>query len=287
MKSFLLSVCLLATSASLSAQTTITEWNFNSFTGGSAAAVTPSTGNGSVALVGGTTTPATTASGTGSSDTSSTNIAFQTSTYAAAGTENKQRGVEFTVSTLGYKDIVFKFDQRLSNSTANTWVVQYAVNGSGFTDAQTFTFTPAATGTGDTWYLNRSVNFSTIPNVINQNEVKFRVVAAFDPTTGDYLAARSTSTYSTTGTSRFDMVNVSGTPLALGTQENTAAKTILVFPNPASNEIRATKSLHGTILTSEGRVVGQINGVSADISNLNSGVYTISSKEGTYRFIKK
>jgi hypothetical protein len=87
------------------------------------------------------------------------------------------------------------FDQRLSNTANNTYVAQYTTNGTDWIDAQTFTFTPAATGTGDTWYKNRTVDLTSIPALDNNANAAFRVVSAFDPTSGNYLAATSTSTY--------------------------------------------------------------------------------------------
>ncbi|MFN3628722.1 MAG: ExeM/NucH family extracellular endonuclease, partial [Casimicrobiaceae bacterium] len=127
------------------------------------------------------------------------------------GTENKTRGVEFAVSTAGYSGIRFRFDIRHSNTAANTIVVQYATSGctSAFIDAQTFTFTPAPTGTGDKWY-SREVDLTAVTALNDNPNACFRVVSAFDPIAGEYRASRSTSTYGPGGTMRYDNVRVSG-----------------------------------------------------------------------------
>jgi len=154
----------------------------------------------------------------GSSDpvtTSPPNYGWNTTNYPSQGANPKTAGAQFRVSTLGYDNIQFVFDQRLSNTAANTWVVQYTVDITAtnpvWVDAQTFTFEPQATGTGDTWYNQRTVNLSGVTALNNNPNAAFRVVSAFDPTTGEYRAARSTSTYGSSGTSRFDMVTVLGT----------------------------------------------------------------------------
>lgn len=193
----------------------ITQWNFNS--GADAATATgtlsPVIGAGTIGTTGGVTTPGF-SSGAGSSDPEATdNSGFQTTTYPASGTANKTAGIEFSVSTVGYQDIVVSFDQRHSNTSANTIRLQYSTDGVSFVDATQFTFTPAATGTGDTWYNARTGDLSAIAGLDNNANAKFRIVTEFDPGTGNYLAARSTSSYGTASTLRFDMVTVNGSAI--------------------------------------------------------------------------
>ena len=200
----LAALALAVAPAWAAAQTTIAAWTFEP-TPGSTTSPPPSTGAGTASLVGGTT--ATYAAGF-----SSTN-GWNTTNYPASGSANKTAGAQFAVSTAGYYAISFSFDIRHSNTAANTIVVQYSTAGcsGSFVDATTFTFTPAATGTGDTWYA-RTVDLSTVPAVNDIPNLCLRVVSAFDPDTGNYRAARSTSTYATTGTLRFDNVLIRGTP---------------------------------------------------------------------------
>jgi len=176
----------------------ITSWTFEASAGTSS----PAVGTGSVSLVGGTTS--TFATGFAGSGT----FAFNTSTYAAQNTGDRTRGVQFTASTASYENIVVDFNLRHSNTAANTIVVQASSNGTVWNDVQVFSFTPAASGTGDTWY-SRSVALDASSS--NAASFGFRVVAAFAPGTGGYLASRSTSAYGTTGTMRYDDVVISGT----------------------------------------------------------------------------
>jgi hypothetical protein len=175
----------------------ITQWTFNSlpFDGlSSTGTTTPETGVGTLLTVGGVTNPSFNA-GDGSSDPAAAldDSGYQTSNYPALGVGNKTGGIEFAVSTLGFTGIQVSFDNRHSNTSANTLRLQYSVDGSTFTDSLQYTFVPAATGTGDTWYNTRSADLSGILGLNNNANAKFRVVTEFDPGTGNYLASRSTS----------------------------------------------------------------------------------------------
>jgi len=173
----------------------VTQWTFESQT------TAPSTGSGSASLVGGTS--ATFATGFAGSGT----FAWNTTNYAAQGTGDRTRGAQFLASTAGYENITLTWNERHSNTSANTVAVQVTTDGTNWTEVQVFTFTPAATGTGDTWY-QRSVSLSAA--VADSAGFGFRVLAAFDPTAGQYLASRSTSSYGTASTIRFDDVTISG-----------------------------------------------------------------------------
>ena len=173
----------------------VTQWNFEAQT------LNASTGTGTASLVGGVTS--TFATGFGGSTS-----ALNTTGYAAQNTGDRTRGVQFSSSTSGYDSIVIAWNERHSNTAANTVAVFATADGTNWTEVQVFTFTPAASGTGDTWY-QRSVTLGAA--YANAANFGFRVLAAFDPTAGTYLASRSTSTYATTGTLRFDDVTINGT----------------------------------------------------------------------------
>lgn len=245
----------LLTANLLSGQTVITRWNFNGASAdevpGGATSPLPETGNGVASLAGGTT--ATFASGVasgGSSDpvsTSPPNYGWNSTTYPAQGTSPKTAGVAFAVSTVGYDNIIFKFDQRLSNTAANTWVAQYTTNITAtspvWVDAQTFTFEPQATGTGDVWYNERTVNLASVTALNNNANAAFRIVSAYDPTAGQYLAARSTSSYGPAGTSRFDMVTVLGNP-STSLVEN-ALRNAKIYYNGREVMVQLPRALNG------------------------------------------
>jgi len=180
----------------------ITQWNFNNITPGTIGTATPSTGSGSVSLFGGVTTPTTGSSGAGSTDTATTNLALQTTTYAAQGAA--ARGVEFSVSTAGFTGITVSWDQRHSNTSARGVEFFYSTDGTNFSSLATFTAT-----SGDTWFNNRSVDLSSISAVDNNSTFSFRILQR--ATNGvNYEASSSTGTYASTGTVRFDMVTING-----------------------------------------------------------------------------
>ena len=197
-------------------QSIITHWDFNSSVNDattSTGIITPSVGTGTLTPIGGITQSF--ATGNPSDLNTTDNSGCQTTGYPTSVTNPKTAGVQFDVSTVGFNKIVLEFYQRLSNSAANTWVLQYTTDNTGvstgstvvWTDAAVYTFVPAATGTGDTWYF-RSFDFSAITALSNNPNAGFRIVSDFDPTSGDYRAANSNNTYTTSGTSRFDLVTL-------------------------------------------------------------------------------
>ncbi|RYD98280.1 MAG: T9SS type A sorting domain-containing protein [Sphingobacteriales bacterium] len=195
------------------AQTTITQWNFNSLppdAATSTGSMLPATGTGTVAAVGGTATSF--ASGTsngGSSDPATTdNTGLGVTTFPAQGTANKTAGIAFLTATTGYQNIRITFDQRHSNTGPANVQLQYTLDASVSTpvwvDADT-----ASAMSGDTWN-SRSFNLSSVAGLNNNANAGFRVVAAFTPSGTGYAASTGTSTYSANGTWRFDMLTVKG-----------------------------------------------------------------------------
>ncbi len=228
-KIWILSCCLLGLNAS--AQSIVASWNFNSTVNDANVAtgvLTPASGTGTVTGIGGIVQ--TYATGYLTDPNLSDNSGMQTTTYPAAGTNPKTAGVQFDVNTAGFNRLILEFYQRLSNTSANTWTLQYTLDKTGvstggtvaWTDATTWTFVPAATGTGDTWYF-RTYDFSLITGLNNNANSGFRVVSNFDPTTGNYLASKLGSTYSTAGTSRFDLITIKE---AIGTASIAAASNV-------------------------------------------------------------
>ncbi len=197
MKGIIMTVAAMAVAGSASAAV-VTQWNFEAQT------LSASTGTGTASLVGGTTS--TFATGFGGSGT----FALNTSTYAAQGTEDRTRGVQFSGSTAGYESITLDWKERHSNTSANTVAVFATSDGTNWVEIQVFSFTPAASGTGDTWYA-RSVTLGS--EYANSANFGFRVLAAFAPGTSGYLASRSTSAYGTSSTLRFDDVTINGTAI--------------------------------------------------------------------------
>jgi hypothetical protein len=121
----LTAVCALALSAPVRAQV-FAQWDFNSNPGDAATGtgiLTPSIGAGSLTLVGGTTsTFASGAANGGSTDPNTTDDSgLNVTTFAAQGAENKARGVQFNVSTVGVQDISVSWDNATAIPRLSTW----------------------------------------------------------------------------------------------------------------------------------------------------------------------
>jgi hypothetical protein len=206
-------ILVLALSLAIQANAAnVTQWNFNSLPADTSTATgttTPNIGTGTITLLNGVTNTGFN-SGVGSSDTSlaANNSGYQTTTYAAQGTQNKLRGVQYNVSTLGFENIIINYDLRHSNTSSRYEQFQYSLDGSNFVDFSLFDG-----NAGDTWFNNRTVDLSAISGADNNTSFAFRVVAAFAPSTSTYVASSPTATYGTASTWRFDNVTVMGAPI--------------------------------------------------------------------------
>lgn len=195
----------------------ITQWNFNSAppdgTSNTGTNV-PSTGNGTISVIGGVIQNVSAtqeySTGNNSSDPATTDdSAYHTRAYPLQGEGNKTAGIEVRVSTAGYEGISVTWDQQ-NSATANKWLrFQYSLDGSTFVDYVVLQMDVQGA------YVNgRSVNLSPITGVNHNPNFAFRLVAEFESTaTGSGAPAyvqTGTTSYSTNGTMRFDMMTVSG-----------------------------------------------------------------------------
>lgn len=167
----------------------------------------------SLALVGGTT--ATFATGSPLDSSASPNRGYNTTNYPAQGTGNLTAGIVFNTPTTGYMNVTVQFDVRWSNTSSRLLRFQYTTDGSTWIDGPQL----VAPG-GDSWWSGQSIsnpngNFrfhvSFIGNtaVDNNANFAFRVLAEQNQN-GQYEAARPGSNYGTTGTVRYDLVEVRG-----------------------------------------------------------------------------
>lgn len=212
---------LLALTAQLTfAQTTITQWNFNSVVPDASTATgttQPSAGTGTLAVTGGLTASfASGTAGNGSSDPApaADNSGYGLTGWPAQGTGNKTAGITFSASTSGYQNIQVSFDLRHSNTGPAHIQLQYCPDVTAGAPVWTDFNTAAATG-GDTWF-QRSFDLSSVTALNNNPHAGFRVVAAFAPATTAYAPANPASNYSTGGTWRFDMVTIKGSSMTPG-----------------------------------------------------------------------
>lgn len=188
---------------------TVARWDFNSAAPDDAVStgsLLPTVGLGlAVALPGST---ATFASGSGSSDaTGSDNSAWNLSTFAPQGQDDRARGFEFQVSTLGFDRITVSFDMRHTATAARHEIFQYALDGVNFIDHSLLMPTASST-----WEA-RQIDLSGIAGISNNPLLALRLVAGFEPGTQAYQATGSASNYSTLGTWRTDSFSVVGSPV--------------------------------------------------------------------------
>jgi len=229
----------------------IAQWNFNN-TNVSLTSPPPSIGTGTAALVGGTTSAWFSGSST---DANSPNNAWNTMNYPAQGTGNKSAGAQFNVSTLGYENIVVRWDQRVSNTGSKYARLQYSTNGTSFVDFPTATVISVATV-----FEPKTNSLTGFAAVNNNSSFAFRIVAEFESTAANtantnYVGAGGS--YGTGGTIRFDMLTVSGTPIS-----STPAAAILSAPGLNGQQFGFTVT--GTAGASYAVLAA---------TNLNSGVW--------------
>lgn len=176
----------------------ITQWNFN------ASNLLPSIGSGTAALLAGNTS--TFASGTSNGGSTDGGTAWNVTSFAAQGTANLSRGVQFSFDATGYDTLSFSFDLRHSNTSARDEVVRVSVdNGQSFSTVASF-----IGNAGDTWFNGRSVDLSALPGAANNSNLIVQVVAGFGAGGNAYLPSNSGSSYASGGTWRFDAVTLSG-----------------------------------------------------------------------------
>ncbi len=207
----------------------ISQWNFNSLPADnnfSTGTTTPSLGVGTATLVG---TTGSYASGSGSTDPiTSDDAGWKITNFAAqttnANEHNLTHGVQFAVSTRGYKDISISWDQRHDSGSSRYVQFQYSVDG-GATYVDDGIFEGVGSGT---WFNSRSIDLSSIADVNFNDEFVFRIMAAWKPGSQDYMAsfvtddgaasdAEKFAAYDPTQSWRFDMVTVQGTVPEPGT----------------------------------------------------------------------
>ena len=243
----LFSFLLMLLCQQAAAQSTFTEWNFNSNppdVSNSTGSTLPSVGTGTFTLIGGLTQAFSSGSANGgSSDPALTdNTGLQTSAFAAQGTNNKTCGIQFRVSTVGYQQIVLNYDLRHSNTSSRFEQVQYTTDITApvpvWVDATMFDG-----NVGDTWFKNRTIDLSSVTALNNNPNAAFRVVSTFEPSTTAYAPTNISSSYAASGTWRFDMVEVKGQttgnditpPIAQSYYFKDATHSVIVLSEAVSN----------------------------------------------------
>ena len=196
----------------------VAQWNFNSIPPDSlptTGTTNPAVGGGTATLIGGVTGGFSNGS-TNDPASSTDDSGWQTSGYPAKETGNKTAGVQFNVSTIGYSNIVVRWDHRVTSTASKYYRLQYSTNGSSFLDYGTPVIMQAGLSTPSSYYEAQTNSLGTIHSVNNNPSFAFRIVSEFEQSaigsgTNDYVTV-SNSTYSPlNGNVRFDYVTIFGT----------------------------------------------------------------------------
>ncbi|MBA4146667.1 MAG: hypothetical protein H0X66_01030 [Verrucomicrobia bacterium] len=121
---------------------------------------------------------------------------------SGARQENKTRGLEFQVSTLGFKNVVLIWDQHNSATASKYWRVQYSTDGINFADYNVIT------SISSRWFTE-AIDFSNVPGVDDNPNFKVRLISEFESTAtgaGADAYVGVGADYGTGGTLRLDMV---------------------------------------------------------------------------------
>jgi hypothetical protein len=213
----------------------------------------PSVGGGTASLIGGVMpgTPNEFSTGSTNDPASSTDDSgWQTTDYPAKETGNKTAGVQFNVSTVGYSNIVVRWDQRVTSTASKYYRLQYSTNGNTFLDCGTPVAMQAAPST-QSYYEAQTNSLGSIGAVNNNPNFAFRIVSEFEQSaigsgTNDYVTV-SNSNYSASANVRFDYVTVFGTLIPGG---NTPPY-ISSISNQTIRVMQSTGPLSFTVLDAE------------------------------------
>src|SRR5438034_2828734 len=192
----LLLTVALATSLTLARSATIVQWNFNSPTpdgSPSTGVITPSVGTGTASLVGGTSA-AFSAGSTNDPAPASDDSGWNTSDYPPQGTSNKTAGVQFDASTLGYSNIVVRWDHRVTSSASKYFRLQYSLDGSSFADYPVPVTAFVASST-QSYYEAQTNSLAAIAGANDNANFAVRIVSEFESS----AAGAGTNGYVTLG----------------------------------------------------------------------------------------
>lgn len=196
----------------------IAQWNFNDAQANGGGTLTPNIGAGTATAIGGvTSTFGSAANNGGSSDPAAASMddAWVTSSYASQGTGSGTRGVQFNVSTAGYRNLTIDFDQRMSDTASMWWRFEYSIDGVNFTDVGMaggglYSLTGSGWLNSITAVLKPAGQKPEVPGTADNRLFAFRMTAVFAPFTQTYLPASPSANYNPIGNARWDMVTING-----------------------------------------------------------------------------
>ena len=255
------------------AQTTLTQWNFDS------SSTVPSTGSGTLSIIGGTV-----ASGTAfPAGNPGTGKSYSITTFPAQNTASGTAGYKFAVNTTGYNGITVTLD--ISGTTPSSkWIqYQYTIDGTNWLVLNN--------NSGDltTAFALKSLS---LPATCNNNpNFGFRVVSLFRQANNDrYDSIQTGNNYAPTGAWQIDNVTFSYNVLSM--KENSIAG-LKIYPNPVKNNLYVTsdnfeeKSVE--IYNVLGKIVlsTKVTNTPINVSKLSNGVYIVKVTENNKTATRK
>jgi hypothetical protein len=211
-------MAMLCTFVSISVHCAIvTQWNFNSNPSDdstSSGTNVPSIGTGTALLIGDVTATFATGS-TNDPATSADDSGWNTRGYPDENSGNKTAGAEFRVSTLGFSNIVVRWDHKVSGGASKYCRLQYSTDGVSFIDYPT-PVSAQVVSTTASYFEAQTNSLEGFVEVHDNANFAFRIVSEFESTAAGGVEAHVTTagaSYSTAGTIRLDLVTVLGTPI--------------------------------------------------------------------------
>jgi hypothetical protein len=242
--------------------TRIARWDFNFNS------TSPSEGSGTVSFPANPTVtfPAGSFSDPAEIDAPLFNTALSTAGYPSALTSNKTAGVQFNVSTVGYKNILLTWEQRHSATASKYLRLQYSADNFATT---TNDYTVITMGNTNLAFVFFSSDLSSIPDVNDNANFAFRIVTEFQNSaigsgTNDYVG--TAGGYGTSGTIRYDLMSIYGsllsevTPIPLNIQR-VGTNVILTWTDPAF-ALQAAPLVTGTYTNVPGAFSPSTNAIS-------------------------
>jgi hypothetical protein len=270
--------------------TRIVTWDFNDSPDDAdptTGTLTPSLGAGTATFLG--TTPAFT-DGSFSDPVSvltTNNSGWSLTTFPPQGTENKTRGVQFSVSTVGYKDLLVTWEEQNTTRASRYLRVQYTTNGTDFIDHDVMDLVGRQNE-----YTFVASSLAAIPAVNNNADFAIRIVSEWQSTaTGSgldqFFPTDPANSYGQNNAIRFDMVNVFGNPI--GANEPIILTSIQILGGNVRIDFTAGAGDTPATFTlrSSSSVNGPYSDVSSTITQLGVGTFraerALSGSQQFYR----
>ncbi len=187
-------ILLLALLQVGAAQVLITKWTFNRSSN------EPDSGVGSIGNIGGT------AFSSYLPGNPSSGKAYGIKSFPIQSKNNEKAGILLRISTKGFKNLRFAFQQYNSNTSSRKTMVMVSADSINYTKVDSL-----ITKSGSSW-STKAIDLTPFPYLSNKSSIYILLVSSF--TGNQYTATGASSKYSTSGTWRFDNIKLTGTTMA-------------------------------------------------------------------------